>query len=534
MTFSASSLTALFREWKSALPNRTCPRAFVRTLSVAAQRHLTASWIASETYETFQDLLDTVTVDTVASRARESETGLLSHLTETQVPPSLARGYQAALSQLNHDRLFLARCAADVYDKTVMPAALETITSNFEAVLAQLRARLPAARSEGAETLITPRLRLTNDVTDAKLPDEDRINQWLDDDDDTAGGIADLLLAEAQEYLPYLYLALLPNLDRSVRLKAIRELTLTLTGPRNTVRRSIDDLEDHICELNPDVTAPDYEALSPAMILLAIRFIALRRAEPAAKEFFIEAVRLPKGEDENGDTRVADTLQKLRDMPVDHERNMLLPWRAFLCTDRDSNPSRPAAGQTNPTVVESDVVSNVGTHSNSHQGTKPRARKVPGDDPYQQFRDRSKYSIPDSYTKFCSQHGHNSTHDTTECQYLKRQSSGGNAKPKPATEPEQHDTRHHSADRRADHRPQHGQRHGRATALPAPSKQRRERSTGRGRHRHAGINHHHHAVSPRWIRGPRYHRPWRLRHLPERWSPRPHDGRPGSPDPLQR
>ncbi len=409
MTVTASSLASLFESYRISLPNQKFPRAFVRTLSHPTAKHLAASWVASDEYASFEDLEESATPDVVASHARERETGLLAHLTHAPDAHSIEDAISKATSQLNHDRMWLAKHASDIISEELMTMAFQTINASFDEAKARLSARAERARAaEDANIIIEPRVRLTNDLDDAQLPTPDTILLEWDQDDNDDESIVERLLTEATNHLQHIYLALMPSLDKGHRLLALRQLPLALAGPRTTVRRAIDDYEDAISRHNPQVVADGYELIPDQMIVTAIRATVLKNTSDGAKDLFNDFVGRPTGEKT---VTAAHTLTRLAHLPVDYDRQVVLPWRAF-CNQRDSNPHPPVEDGQSP---RSNVRSNVSIPRDS----KPRPHRIRGNDPYVQFKDRSKFDIPANWTNFCTTHGFNSTHVTKDCKGAK-------------------------------------------------------------------------------------------------------------------
>ncbi|KAG9395298.1 hypothetical protein J8273_0528 [Carpediemonas membranifera] len=209
-----------------------------------------------------------------------------------------------------------------------------------------------------------------------------------------APDIRQQLADEADAIAPHLFMTLLPSLDAGARLISLN-ISNELYGKAATHRVAIQRLREAVDEINPAIEAPNYEQLHEAALIAKIRELALIGYTKEAKAIY-------KAEIE-ADGTVDSVLDALAELDEDHDGMIITPWRAFAA----KKVQPPAKSQPNSATTA---------------GRKPQARKVSGDDPYVQFKDKSKYFIPRSLRKYCDYHGYNTSHTSAQCKALSHSS----------------------------------------------------------------------------------------------------------------
>ncbi len=395
-------VVSLHEEYARSVRNKTRPRAFVRQLPTSILERLQATWRPTDTYGTFQDLLDGATTDAVAAQAADSST---QHLMKAIAGIQDARPVQAAQdtiipsrAQLIADRLLLSRHAASSEGPELLPTVMAAIAELFEDAVANNRPRMEP-------TLLGFDIDMPDPIAPIAEPEPAPESDSPSDGEELVQpqcDIYDTLCREAEEHLPYLVHTLLPSVDvgdRLIDLSAGPQLTYTT---RADYLLQLRRLEDRIAAVNPSLEAPGYRQLSKYQRYDVIKSIALAKYSREAKAVYPTFA---------SDT---DIMDELRALPCDAEERVIVPWRAYAT--KPTNGRQGGRNSTNNNERQANASSsNSGSSGGSGGQRKPAARKVDGPDPFIQFKDKAKYYVSPTWTKFCNVHGYNSNHTTKDC-----------------------------------------------------------------------------------------------------------------------
>ncbi len=434
-------------KFSSEIHHMKHPRSFIRCLSPDTISTLRASWRPTAEFDDFDAVLDFCTSDVVARR-QEAMASPAAPL-EPPVDPTVRE-------KLEQDLFALVLEAQGLYhDKgaTVIDMAVRTATATFDAAIARLTN--PPVYIPLVSPFSHKPIRVQEDLVDPKVePREDDPSADTPPGEDIGceppqvNDIRDVLLAEAEHLYPALALAMLPSLDVGRRVQSIQKRRLygVVAKHRLALDRLMHDVED----ANPSVEAPGYIQIPEAVVISRVRDICLAGFEGARPLYrsFIET-----------DNSLPNILERLRNLPHDHDDTVVVPWRAYAVMDsqrpqRDSNPGQQGqnnsggsggrgrkcgrSGDSSSDNTQSGNGQSAGGDStgqssgdstsggSNSQPRKPLARRVDGPDPYVQLKDPEHYYIHPSFKHFCATHGYNSSHVTSDC----REAKGNGSAPK--------------------------------------------------------------------------------------------------------
>ncbi len=373
LSYQVSCLKTLrqsFAEYQHEIAHARYPRTFLRCLKPESATLLRSTWRPTTKYVTFDSLLDDITSDVSAREASRSEARKLT-TEDAKLPAKVIELLEEDLWQI-----FKNAQALHSSSEQLLAMALRRATAAYDATLAQ-------CEKTGQYTPIINPL-------DGQPARDNTKDTWVNPEvkeEPEVTSVRDDLLKESTQYLPYLRYTLLPSVDVGQRLLAFtpRPLYGSITSHKLAIQYLREDFED----LNPEVEAKGYVLIPDAAIQAKLRRISLVGYMEEARDLF---------DAQSGDT-FERTLEMLDSLPTNEDHDVIVPWRAF----KDAIPTaRLAQAAARP----------IGSVP---AGGKPAPRKVPGSDPYAQFKDRTQYRIPPEWNKFCSVHGYNSTHTDSGC-----------------------------------------------------------------------------------------------------------------------
>ncbi len=486
---SALQLQRFCRKYKRQIAHEKHPRSILRFISDKTESFIRTRFTGTDMFDSFDDLEQRCISDhacRTAERRMDKRTEVQGPLVNG--PPNSTDLSSTKLQQLVDARVSRIRTAyaekqfqvlkdtIQQYNdpemtklvKTVMAervtAAMREVVANGERYIAKnkdsdiiggigegipyieiqdmdgedLHAVVPVNEEE--DPRLHKRHELNTTPEETRGGEDERFPQRGDD-------LISYLIEEADFIVPHLVTAFLQR-DVGARFVGMQRDWATtdksLYGRIGEHREALEEMEDIIDAHNPNVDAAGFERVPDAMIRRLIKRAATKGYEEDARTLYTELV---EGEDEWRTPE--EVLRSLRNLRVDHEGNVIVPWRAFACTPNTSSVSNKPNGQEQgqrqgQSQGQSQAQSQGQDTSGQRRkgsGYKPLAQKDRTNaDPWHQFKDREHYFIKPAWKQYCDTHGYNGSHDTTACKAkspetrdMKPESSTQvDAKPEPA------------------------------------------------------------------------------------------------------
>ncbi len=392
-------LTAV-REYIRLVPHLKYPRSFVRLLSDASARRFRSTWRPTPLYATFEDLEASVIDDTEARSTTTTK--------PTTATPVEAYTRQQIVERLEEDLFNLSCSIPDRYKTELLQtAAMRRCQAAFETAVAKLDVEMSY---QSFRNPLSPEEGLIRDPDDVAEPLEHPIAPVPTPD------LRARLQLEAEALLPHLLFTIMPTLDMGKRLRGLP--ARRLFGAADKHRLALQSIQDDIDAANPDLgnAPPDsYMRIPESALLHHVRTRALDGYDTDAKLIYNAIIGYHSS--------VEEVLNSLRALQVDHDEQVVVPWRAYRLDRARTQTARPSVADGRQTQS-----GNQGTPREGGSGqcrpstvsTKPRpVMRQADDDPYWQFKDNKKFAIPATHNQFCAHHGYNASHGTGDCRARK-------------------------------------------------------------------------------------------------------------------
>ncbi|KAG9396767.1 hypothetical protein J8273_1800 [Carpediemonas membranifera] len=255
------SLLAGHEIWAREVHNVKRPRSFLHVWTPESLERLEAAWRPTEKFPTFTGMWDSLTPDVVAQGSDPKPK------TVTPRGDVIRARHRAIIELLNDDLFLLCAAAAAAYPapSPLLQPAMRRVDALFasvsEAVLDSRERLLADPEAPLTDLSYVP---LVSPFDDKPMRSSDKADaenaslpSLVEQQQKTTLSIREKLLAEAEELLPHLSLALMQSTDRGTRLKQLSEISTELYGTAaQRRRRSLDGA----VILTPGLLAPIFLA----------------------------------------------------------------------------------------------------------------------------------------------------------------------------------------------------------------------------------------------------------------------------------